>query len=126
MTDDVDMPCGCILTVTGVLTSLMAVIPIRCWYARHRYISCSGEPEHHMEWCTTVAVFTIGELALLRTSKPSGGLTVLLQALTAQRLLPTSTGSSHHSSQVTEVRLQIVGSAAPMLPSVRTPSRRDG
>jgi hypothetical protein len=34
------------------------------------------------------AVFAVGELALLRVSKPPAGLTVLLQALTAPKLLP--------------------------------------
>jgi hypothetical protein len=34
------------------------------------------------------AVFAAGELALLRVARPPGGLTVLLQALTAPRLLP--------------------------------------
>lgn len=33
-----------------------------------------------------VALFSIGEAALLRAAKPSSGLTVLVQALTAQRV----------------------------------------
>jgi condensin-2 complex subunit D3 len=41
-----------------------------------------------------VALFTVGEVALLRAAKPPSGLIVLVQALTAPRLLPSSSAAA--------------------------------
>jgi condensin-2 complex subunit D3 len=41
-----------------------------------------------------VALFTVGEVALLRAAKPPSGLVVLVQALTAPRLLPSSSAAA--------------------------------
>jgi hypothetical protein len=60
----------------------------------HRFVSGSlaggADPaaRARLQRRAAAAVFAVGELALLRVSKPPAGLTVLLQALTAPKLLP--------------------------------------
>lgn len=43
-------------------------------------------------------MFTLGEVALLKAAKPQGGLTVLLQALTAHNFIPSAASGSQYYS----------------------------
>lgn len=55
-----------------------------------RYIDTNGNSTA-TDHTACVAVFTVGQVALLRAAKPPSGLTLLLQALTAHRFLPSAT-----------------------------------
>ena len=48
----------------------------------------AAAPEARLQRRAAAAIFAVGELALLRVARPPAGLVVLLQALTAPRLLP--------------------------------------
>ncbi|KAF8073170.1 Ncapd3 [Scenedesmus sp. PABB004] len=50
----------------------------------------AGAGDAALDHATCAAVFTAGEVALLRVAKPPGGLTVLLQALTGHRFIPSA------------------------------------
>jgi hypothetical protein len=52
--------------------------------------SAQQQQQQQLEQHASVAVFTVGEVALLRACPVPGGLSVLLQALTAEHLLPAS------------------------------------
>jgi hypothetical protein len=53
-------------------------------------VSSSSAQQQQLEQHASVAVFTCGEVALLRACPVPGGLSVLLQALTAEHLLPAA------------------------------------
>ena len=64
----------------------------------HRYASggaagTAGAAAAALQRRAACATFAVGELALLRAARPPAGLTVLLQALTAPRLLPGVTAA---------------------------------
>jgi len=63
----------------------------------HQYVSgsfggagagCAQQQLARLQRRAAAAIFAVGELALLRVARPPAGVTVLLQALTAPRLLP--------------------------------------
>lgn len=52
--------------------------------------SAGGVSDPQQDHTVYVALFTVGEVALLRAAKPPSGLIVLLQALTAHKFIPSS------------------------------------
>lgn len=68
-------------------------------------INCSaaagaGTATPALEHSACVAVFTVGEVALLKAAKPPSGLTVLLQSLTAHKFIVSSTAMFTFQSQM--------------------------
>lgn len=63
-------------------------------------------PSQQVLWRASVALFTVGEVALLRAAKVPGSLTLLVQALTSGQLLPGSVVAPSQAgpSQVSRAR----------------------
>lgn len=57
-----------------------------------------------------VAVFTVGQVALLRSAKPPSNLTLLLQTLTAHRFLPGSAAAAAAAASQSQQQLLLGGS----------------
>lgn len=55
--------------------------------ALYSFMECQGACSPQLERCASTALFTIGDVSLLRAAKLPSGLVVLLQALTSPQLL---------------------------------------
>ncbi|GBF90548.1 hypothetical protein Rsub_03119 [Raphidocelis subcapitata] len=89
----------------------------------HQYVSGSFGPAAadaaqllRLQRRALAAVFAAGELALLRVARPPAGLTVLLQALTAPRLLPgmvaSMSGAGDAAMDEAEAEAELAAAAA--------------
>lgn len=89
----------------GILFTSPARAPVCMFGLACRYIdsrssgsateaSASSSADAAADHSTCVAVFTVGQVALLRAAKPPSSLTLLLQTLTAHRFLPGSTSAA--------------------------------
>ncbi|GAB4813688.1 hypothetical protein N2152v2_000734 [Parachlorella kessleri] len=89
-------------------------------YVNSQQVGRAVEGMQGDDWRAAGALFTVGEVALLRLCKPSGRLVTLVQAMTASRLGPSHLGGSSQASQGLSQGLsqQVTASQAAILDGV--------
>jgi hypothetical protein len=87
------------------------------------------QAQQQQQWRAAVALFTVGEVGLLRAAKVPGSLTLLVQALTSDKLLPGagaggSEAPSCHVGLASQVRSALWTAPPCPQPALNLPSTR--